>query len=90
MNYAEMYLKKCVYIRYSMSIIEKAFYYEENEISVNKCRDEIWFKGKDIANVLGYENPGKAIRMHVDFDEKMPIDELLTVSKGGSNLDPLL
>ena len=73
-----------------MSIIEKVFHYEENEISVIKCRDEIWFKGKDISNVLGYENPGKAIRMHMDFDEKMPIDELLMVSKGGSNLDPLL
>ena len=80
----------CIYIRYSMSIIEKAFHYEENEISVIKCRDEIWFKGKNIANALGYENPGKAIRIHVDSDDKMPIDELLTVSKGGSELDPLL
>ena len=24
----------CIYIRYSMSIIEKVFHYEENEISV--------------------------------------------------------
>ena len=39
----------CIYIRYSMSIIEKAFHYEKNEISVIKCRDEIWFRGKDIA-----------------------------------------
>ena len=73
-----------------MSIIEKAFHYEENEISVIKCRDEIWFKGKDIANALGYENPGKAIRIHVDSDDKMPINELLEVSKGGSNSDPPL
>ena len=26
----------------------------------------------------------------MDSDDKMPIDELLTVSKGGSELDPLL
>ena len=78
----------CIYIRYSMSIIEKAFHYEENEISVIKCRDKIWFKGRDIANALGYENPGKAIRIHVDSDDKMPITELLVVSKGGSELDP--
>ena len=34
----------CVNI--SMGIIEKAFHYEENEISVIKCRDDIWFKAK--------------------------------------------
>ena len=79
----------CIYIRYSMSIIEKAFHYEESKINV-KCNDDIWFKGRDIANALGYENPGKAIRIHVDSDDKMPIDELLTISKGGSKSDPLL
>ena len=39
----------CIYIRYSMSIIEKVFHYGENEITVIKCRDDIWFRGKDIA-----------------------------------------
>ena len=38
-----------------MSIIEKVFHYEENEVSVIKCRDDIWFRGKDIAKALGYE-----------------------------------
>ena len=33
-----------------MSIIEKVFHYEENEITVIKCRNDIWFRGKDIAN----------------------------------------
>ena len=36
-----------------MSIIEKAFHYKENKISVIKCRDEIWFRGKDIAKSIG-------------------------------------
>ena len=80
----------CIYIRHSMSIVEKVFHFNENQINVVKCNDDIWFKGKDIANALGYENPGKAIRVHVDSDDKMPIDELLTVSKGGSELDLLL
>ena len=71
-----------------MSIMEKVFHYNESKINVVKCNDDIWFKGKDIANALGYENPGKAIRIHVDSDDKMPIDELLTVSKGGSESDP--
>ena len=71
-----------------MIIIEKVFHFNENQINVVKCNDDIWFKGKDIANALGYENPGKAIRIHVDSDNKMPINELLTVSKGGSKSDP--
>lgn len=32
--------------------------------------DEIWFVGKDVASVLGYSNPLKAIRDHVDDDDK--------------------
>ena len=71
-----------------MSIIEKVFHFNKNQINVVKCNDDIWFKGRDIANALGYENPGKAIRIHVDSNDKMPIDELLTVSKGGSDSDP--
>ena len=47
----------CIYIRYSMSIIEKAFHYEESNINVVKCNDDIWFKGRDIENALGYKNP---------------------------------
>ena len=43
----------CIYIRYSMSIIEKVFHYEENKISVIKCRDVIWFRRKDIAKSIG-------------------------------------
>ena len=71
-----------------MSIIEKVFHYEESKINVVKCNDDIWFKGRDIANAMGYENPRKAIRIHVDSDNKMTINELLTVSKGGSESDP--
>ena len=51
----------CIYIRYSMSIIEKVFHFNENQINVVKCNDDIWFKGRDIANALGYENPGKLL-----------------------------
>ena len=47
----------CIYIRYSMSIIKKVFHYEENKISVIKCNDKIWFRGKSIAQSLGYLKP---------------------------------
>ena len=65
----------CIYIRYSMSIIEKVFHYEENEITVIKCRDDIWFKGKDIAKALGYEKTRNAILKHVDDDDKSILED---------------
>ena len=69
----------CIYIRYSMSIIEKVFHYEENEITVIKCRDDIWFRGKDIAKALGYSIPHKAIREHVDPEDRLSLECLTKV-----------
>ena len=76
----------CIYIRYSMSIIEKAFHYEENEISVIKCRDEIWFRGKDIAKALGYEKTRNAILKHVNDDDKSILEDI----RRGPDLGPPL
>ena len=59
-----------------MSIIEKVFKYEETELSVIKRRDDIWFRGKTIAEILGYSNPLKAIRTHVDSEDKKEISKL--------------
>ena len=75
----------CMYIRYSMSIIEKVFHYEENEITVIKCGDDIWFRGKDIAKALGYSIPHKAIREHVNPEDRLSLECL---TKGGSKTDP--
>ena len=66
----------CIHIRYSMSILVKAFHYEGSEISVIKCRDEIWFRGKDIAKALGYEKTRNAILKHVDDDDKSILEDL--------------
>ena len=59
-----------------MSIIEKVFKYEENEITVIKCRDKIWFRGKDIAKALGYEKTRNAILKHVNDDDKCILEDL--------------
>ena len=40
---------------------------------------EPYFVGKDVATVLGYSNPQKAIRDHVDEDDKT-LNELFTVN----------
>ena len=59
-----------------MSIQEKAFHYEENEITVIKSKDEIWFRGKDIAKALGYEKTRNAILKHVDDYDKSILEDL--------------
>ena len=66
----------CINTKYSMSIIEKVFHYEENEITVIKCRDEIWFRGKDIAKALGCEKTRNAILKHIDDDDKSILEDL--------------
>ena len=67
MNHKEAQRNVYIYIRYSMSIIEKVSHYEENEIIVIKCRDDIWFKAKQVATLLGYLDPGQSIRQNVDL-----------------------
>ena len=59
-----------------MSIIEKVFHYKENEISVIKCRDDIWFRGKDLAKALGYDKTHNAILKHVDDDDKSILEDI--------------
>lgn len=38
---------------------------------------EPWFVGKDVAEALGYQNPQRAIRDHVD-DEDKGVTEIVT------------
>lgn len=49
------------------------------EIRVVEIEGEPWFVGKDIASVLGYSNPQKAIRDHVDEDDKT-VNDLFIVN----------
>ena len=43
---------------------------EFGEIRVLEIENEPWFVGRDIATVLGYSNPPKAVRTHVDEEDK--------------------
>ena len=69
----------CIYI--SMSIIEKVFKYEVTELPVIKYEDEIWFKAVVVATILKYTNQRKAIRDHVDPEDKIKLSELMSKSK---------
>ena len=76
----------CIYI--SMSIIEKVFHYEENKLSVTKFKDEIWFKAKQVATLLGYLDPGRSIRQNVHPEDSISLEKL--IGKGGANHPPPL
>ena len=71
-----------------MSIIEKVFKYEATELSVIKCKDEIWFRGKTIAEILGYAIQRKVVLDHVDHEDKRKLSELVSKSKLNET-DPL-
>ena len=65
-----------------MCIIKKVFHYEDTELPAIKCKDDIWFRGKTTAEILKYANQCKAIRNHVDPEDRARFDEL----HGGTNL----
>ena len=71
----------CINTKYSMSIIEKVFKYEATERPVIKYEDEIWFKAVVVATILKYTNQRKAIRDHVEPEDKRKLSELMSKSK---------
>ena len=48
----------------------QVFNNEEFKIQIMTINNEPWFVGKEVAEVLGYSNPHKATRDHVDADDK--------------------
>ena len=59
-----------------MCIIEKVFHYEETELPVIKYKDKIWFRGKTVAEILRQAIQLKAIREHVDPEDRVRLTEL--------------
>lgn len=48
----------------------KIFNFESQEVRTVLINGEPWFVGKDVATILGYNNPQKALRDHVDEEDK--------------------
>ena len=44
--------------------------------TVSTATGEIWFRGTDVASSLGYSDPGKAVRTHVDDEDKVKLENL--------------
>lgn len=54
---------------------------EFGELRVVEIEGEPWFVGKDIATVLGYSNPSKALIDHVDNEDKLNNVSLLSLGQ---------
>ncbi len=44
---------------------------------------EPWFVGKDVADILGYTNPSKALSDHVDDEDKLNNESLSSLGQRG-------
>jgi prophage antirepressor-like protein len=49
----------------------KMFNFESNEVRTQVVDGNPWFVGKDVAEILGYTNTPKAIRDHVEEEDKL-------------------
>lgn len=56
---------------------------EFGTIRMTEIDGEAWFVGKDITDALGYQNASKAIADHVDDDDKLNNDSLLSLGQRG-------
>lgn len=51
--------------------MNEVFVFDGQEVRTLTIDNKPWFVGKDVADILGYQNPQKAIRDHVDFEDKL-------------------
>lgn len=56
---------------------------EFGDIRVLEINNEPWFVGKDVAEVLGYINSSKALKDHVDEEDKLNNESLSSLGQRG-------
>ena len=56
---------------------------EFGEIRTVEIDGEPWFVGKDVAEILGYANPSKALLDHVDEEDKLNNESLSSLGQRG-------
>ena len=61
----------------------QVFNFEQSQVRVIEQNGETWFVGKDVCDVLGYSNPSKALIDHVDEEDKLNNESLLSLGQRG-------
>lgn len=62
------------------------FEFDGNNVRTMQINGEAWFVGKDVATVLGYARPTKAIHDHVDQEDQC--EQIVTISQSSQNGTP--
>lgn len=63
-----------------LQVFENSEFGQIRAIEINRVT---WFVGKDVTDVLGYQNPSKALADHVDSDDKLNNDSLSSLGQRG-------
>jgi prophage antirepressor-like protein len=63
-----------------MELIQKTFDFNivGKQVRMVGTTDEPWFCGKDVATILGYNEPKCAITQHIDIEDKTPLKSILS------------
>lgn len=61
----------------------KTWTFSGSEVRTVEVNGEPWFVGKDVADVLGYQNASKALSDHVDDDDKLNNESLSSLGQRG-------
>lgn len=64
-----------------VKIFKNPVHPEFGDLRVIEISDELWFVGKEVAEILGYKDTAKALRVHVDSDDRrlVKVDEMATL-----------
>ena len=64
-----------------VKIFKNPVHPEFGDLRVIEISDELWFVGKEVAEILGYKDTAKALRVHVDGDDRrlVKVDEMATL-----------
>ncbi len=58
-------------------MVNKSYTYKNKVIRTIVINEDVWFCGKDVANILGYSDLDKAVRMHVRDRNKNKLRDLI-------------
>lgn len=63
----------------------QAFNFEGNQVRTIEINNEPWFVGKDVASILGFTNPNKALKDHVFDEDKNTLTIRYGITRGNPN-----
>ena len=63
--------------------MNEIFNFHGQEVRIITINDALYFVGKDVADILGYQNPSKALADHVDPEDKLNNKTLASLGQRG-------